>query len=102
AIAVFRAQVIGPLACRADWSHGELADALRELAAQPVRPPGSDHTRRYAASTLERWLYRWRRGGIEALTPRRRSDRGHARALNEEQRRLLLAIRREHPWVPSS
>jgi transposase InsO family protein len=101
-VAVFRAQVIGPLTCRADLTHGELAAALRVLAAQPVRPPGLQHTRRYAASTLERWLYLWRHGGLEALKPRRRSDRGHAKALTEEQRTLLLAIRREHPRIANT
>ena len=45
AVALFRAQVIGPLACRTDWTHGELAVALRALSAQPFRPPGSDRTR---------------------------------------------------------
>lgn len=102
AVAVFRAQVIGPLACRSDWTHGELADALRALSQQPVRPPGAIRSRCYAPSTLERWLYQWRRGGLEALKPRRRSDSGHARALSDEQRQLLLAIRREHPRVANT
>jgi len=98
-IAVFRAQVIGPLVCRADWTHGELAMTLRELSSVQVRPPASCRTRRYAASTLERWMYLWRRGGLDALRPNQRSDRGHARVLTDEQRILLLAIRRENPRV---
>ena len=102
AVAVFRAQVIGPLVCRSDWTHGELASALRALSTQPVRPPGSPRTRCYAPSTLERWLYQWRQGGLDALKPKRRSDRGHAQALTEEQRALLLAIRREHPRVAAT
>ena len=102
AVAVFRAQVIGPLVCRSDWTHGELATALRALSTQPVRPPGSPRTRCYAPSTLERWLYQWREGGLEALKPKRRCDRGHAQALTEEQRALLLAIRTEHPRVATT
>src|SRR5690606_1087998 len=53
--------------------------------------------RTFAVPTLERWYYRYKHGGIEALRPRARSDRGRARALSAEQRRLLLDIRREHP-----
>lgn len=102
AVAIFRAQVIGPLACRTDWTHGELAQALRALAAQPFRPPGSARTRCYAPSTLERWLYAWRRSGLEGLRPRRRSDRGHGRALTNAQRDLLLDIRRDHPQIAAT
>ena len=53
AVAVFRAQVIGPLVCRSDWTHGELADALRGLfdtAGTPVviRVAGAKHKRQFA------------------------------------------------------
>jgi len=99
AVAIFRAQVIGPLVCRTDWTHGELAAALRALSVQPFRPPGSEHTRCYAASTLERWLYAWRRSGLDGLRPRRRCDRGHGRVLTNAQRDLLLDIRRDHPQI---
>ena len=88
-VALFRAQVLGPVLCRGTLDHGELAEALRELAAQPVRPPGAVRTRTYAVSTLERWYYRYRAGGLEALRPRPRSDRGHGRALSDDQQALL-------------
>lgn len=96
AVALFRAQVIGALT-RAELDHGALAAALRELAARPYRPPGRRATKRYGVSTLERWYYAYRRGGLTALRPDARADRGHARALTPEQRTLLLDIRREHP-----
>ncbi len=102
AVALFRAQVIGPLACRTDWTHGELAVALRALSAQPFRPPDADRTRCYAPSTLERWLYAWRRSGLDGLRPRRRCDRGHGRHLTSEQHDLLLAIRRDHPQIATT
>jgi transposase InsO family protein len=88
--------------CRGALDHGELAEALRELAAQSVRPPGAARTRRYAVSTLERWYYRYRAGGLESLRPQPRSDRGHGRALTDAQRELLIAIRRAHPRVSAS
>lgn len=100
-VALFRAQVIGPLLCREHGSHGELAQAFRELAAEPVRPPGCDVTRHFAASTLERWYYAFKRGGLEALRPQSRAS-GYALALNDEQRKLLLEIRREHPRVSAA
>lgn len=96
AVALFRAQIIGPLANRS-FQHGELRAELRKLATVPYRRPGSPVTTRFGVSTLERWLYRFRLGGLEALRPGRRSDAGHARALTDEARQLLLDVRCEHP-----
>ena len=96
-VALFRAQVIGPLLCRGALEHGALAEALRELSQQDFRPPGASVTRTYSVPTLERWLYAYRDGGLPALRPQPRSDRGHGRLLTEAQRDLLLAVRKDHP-----
>ncbi|MGE0326020.1 MAG: hypothetical protein AB7K71_37620 [Polyangiaceae bacterium] len=69
AIAQFRAQVIGPL--RTFDSHGELAAAIRELAPEPVRPPGAEVSRSFAASTLERWYYTHRQMAWTAVAESR-------------------------------
>jgi transposase InsO family protein len=98
AVAIFRAQVIGALA-RANLARGELRAELRRLSSKRFRPPRSKTTRRFSVPTLERWLYAYRRGGLEALKPKRRRDCGHARGINDELRDLLLDIRREHPSV---
>jgi len=95
-IALFRSQVIGPLS-RCELVHGELRAELVELSQQRFRPPGSDHSRTYSVPTLERWLYAYRKGGLPALVPQARSDRGFAQQLTPEQRELLCDIRREHP-----
>lgn len=96
AIAIFRSQVIGPLA-RRDLTHGELRAELRRLSRQPFRAPGAEVSHTWSIPTLERWLYAWRRGGLEALKPRARRDRGRARRLSPALRELLLDIRREYP-----
>ncbi|OFX25447.1 MAG: transposase [Anaeromyxobacter sp. RBG_16_69_14] len=48
-------------------------------------------------TTLERWFYAYRRGGLDALRPLPRRDRGHGRYLTPEQRQLLVDLRKEHP-----
>lgn len=96
AIALFRAEVIGTLV-RRELTRGELAAAIRELAQLRYRPPGRPTTKRFGVSTLERWYYAYRHGGLEALKPDTRSDCGRGRDLTAEQRALLLDIRREHP-----
>ena len=96
ALAIFRAEIIGALT-RRPLARGELHAALRALAAQRFRPPDADHTRQYALVTLARWYYAYRRGGLAALRPQPRSDRGRAHGLSAAQRTLVLDIRREHP-----
>ena len=95
-VAIFRAQVIGPLLTRDFTSRGELADEIRKIARVNRLPPGSRISRKYSQPTIERWYYAHRKGGLRALAPRRRSDTGHARELTAEQRNLLHEIRREH------
>lgn len=101
-VAMFRVQVIGPLLARDFQDHGELADEIRAIAAKYHRPPESSVGRQYSAPTIERWYYEYKRGGLDALRPRRRSDAGHARELTDEQRELLIDIRREHPRATAS
>ena len=96
AVAQFRADIIGGL-CRRDVPRGALSRAFEELADQRFRPPGSETTRSYAPSTLERWYYAYKNDGLEGLKPKARADRGYAQNLSKQMRKLLLTIRREHP-----
>jgi len=97
-VAVFRHGLIGELASR-ELDHGERSSILRRISEQRVRPPGSDVTRCYSVPTLERWLYDFRAGGLDALVPKARTDRGRGRDLDPALRALLFDIRREHPDV---
>lgn len=99
-VAIFRHGLIGELAIRAGLlDHGERSEELRRLSTQRVRPPGSDTTRCYSAATLERWLYAYRKGGLAALAPQGRGDRGRGRDLDPALRELICDIRRERPSV---
>jgi putative transposase len=95
AVALFRSEIVGALT-RRDLDRGELRHELRLLARKRYRAPASKLARTYSVPTLERWYYRYKRGGLEALRPGPRGDRGRARDLTAEQRQLLLDIRREH------
>jgi putative transposase len=96
AVALFRSEIIGALT-RRELDRGELAQALAELSEQRFRPPNAKSTKAYSIATLERWYYAYKSGGLEALRPSPRSDRGRCRDLTPEQRELLAAIREEHP-----
>jgi transposase InsO family protein len=96
AVALFRAQIVGAL-CVRDLDHGELQAALAELSQQRFRPPRGHSTRTYSCSTLARWYYAYKDGGLEALCPQGRADKGRGRDLKPALRDLLLSIRQEHP-----
>jgi hypothetical protein len=56
AVARFRSEIVGALT-RKDLHRGELRATLRALSQERFRPPGSDITRSFSVTTLERWLY---------------------------------------------
>lgn len=95
-IALFRSEIVGALT-RRELDRGELAQALTELSEQRFRPPQAQSTKAYSVATLERWYYAYKSGGLDALRPSARSDRGRCRDLTPGQRKLLVAIREEHP-----
>ena len=95
-VAMFRASVVGHLAC-ATLGRGQLKEGLEKLTEQRFRPPGADVARTYSFSTLERWYYAYKNDGLAGLKPKPRSDRGHGRALTDELKTLLCQIRKAHP-----
>lgn len=99
-VALFRAQVLGPVLNR-DLQRGELLATLRELSTRRFRPPGAGCTRTYAVPTLLRWHRAYRKSGLEGLRPASRRQ-GDALAVSDELRALLLEIRRQHPATPAS
>lgn len=99
-VALFRMQVLGPVLNR-ELQRGELLAELRVLATHRLRPPGSPSTRTFSVPTLLRWRRRYLAEGLAGLRPASRRT-GDAQALSEDERELLLQIRREHPEVPAN
>jgi transposase InsO family protein len=96
AIALYRSEIIGSLT-RRELDRGHLTEALQELSQQRFRPPRSHSPRTYSVATLERWYYAYKDGGLEALKPQPRADRGRGREMPAALRDLLVEIRQEHP-----
>lgn len=100
-VALFRHSLIGPLALQS-LSRGQLAEELRRISQQRFRLPDSDNTRSFSVVTLYRWVRALRRGGLQALQPKARGDRGRGQTMPQELRTLLCDIRREYPDVTVS
>jgi len=94
-VALFRLAVLGPLISREHLEHGELKRLLRELAGRDYAIPASDR-HRIGEKSIEAWYYAWRRDGIEALTPKARSDRGQSK-LPAAMQTAILEAKRDNP-----
>jgi transposase InsO family protein len=92
-VALFRLGVIGDLLSR-PLERGELQDELKLRAQRRYRPPGASASRSYHWKTLQSWYYA-ARDGLDGLRPASRS-RGLALALDDDQREILLEMRRAH------
>ena len=92
--ALFRLGIIGDLLAR-ELHRGELKSELQQRAQARYRAPGADITHRYSWKTLQRWYYTAKKGN-RGLQPASRA-KGFALALDDEQRQVLLDVRRFHP-----
>ena len=94
-IALFRLSVLGPLASRERFARGELKRQIAELAKQRYDIP---HSRQVYLSEkgIETWYYRWLKGGIDALAPKPRNDRGKSK-LSSAIQQAIIRCKEENP-----
>jgi transposase len=94
-LALFRISVLGPLTSRGQLERGEIKAIVQELATKNYNIPDSRRVH-LSAATIMRWYYSWVRGGIEALAPTSRSDKGHTQ-LSAEVQNTVLQLKKENP-----
>jgi len=95
ALALFRFGVLGPLVS-ARLEHGDRRTYLTEAAARThVLPDGRFVT--LSARTIESWFYAFKKGGLDALHPEPRCDRGKCRAIAPDVAALIVRAKREKP-----
>jgi transposase InsO family protein len=95
-IAYFRYAVIAPLL--AEEPGVTLAERIRRQADRQWAYP-SGRVRTIAFATIEKWLYAYREGGIEALQVRRRRDAGTFRGIDEDLSARIDTILADHPTL---
>jgi transposase InsO family protein len=90
----FRYGVIAPLLAAEPGQ--TLKDRIQQQADRLwVFPDG--RVKPIGFGTIEKWLYGYRHGGIEALQVRRRCDAGRFRGIDEELAGRIDQVLREHP-----
>jgi hypothetical protein len=91
ATAAFRYRLIAEAL---EVSETAIARVLTTIAGRPHTDPRGE-TVRCSVRTLWRYLHAYRRGGLRALQPQRRRDRGQLRAVTPDVIERAVALRRE-------
>ena len=94
-IALFRYGLIAPLILET-LPRGELTRRAEEIASRAYDIPHSTR-RTVSIDTLLDWALRYRRNGLEGLTPQPRQDRGQARVVDPPTAALIEGLKRENP-----
>ncbi len=94
-VALFRYGLIAPLVLET-LPRGELTRRAQQIAARLYDIPHSTR-RQVSVDTLLDWTLRYRRNGLEALSPKPRQDRGQARAVATDTAALIERLKRENP-----
>ena len=68
----------------------------RRVSRTPMRLPDG-RTVKYKPKTIGKWVSLYRNGGIDALTPKTRSDLGKTRVLTEEAIDEIYRIKQKYP-----
>lgn len=95
-LALFRYGVIAEAVERDGSAPGQLTDLVREAAARTWYLPGKGAVT-VTERTVWKWLAAYRAGGIEALTPRYRKDKGQRRVVSEAVLQRAIELRKEVP-----
>ena len=94
-LAYFRFALIAPV-IQGTFSDASSAAYCRRVTEYPItRPDGSPF--QYKPATLERWIALYRAGGMDALMPKERSDKGSARSLSDECSLEIYRIKEKFP-----
>jgi putative transposase len=94
-VALFRFGLVASLVLET-LPRGELTRRAEEIASRHYDIPGSQRTA-VSVDTLLEWALRYRRGGLEALAPKPRQDRGRARVIPQPLADLIERLKRENP-----
>ena len=94
-LAYFRFALIAPV-IQGTFPDASIAAYSRRVTEKPIaRPDGVVF--QYKPATLERWVNLYKAGGMDALMPRERSDKGNVRSLSDECVLEIYKIKERFP-----
>ena len=72
-----------------------------QISSNPIEMPHYG-VRKYAPKTIESWYCDYMRGGLEALKPGYRGDKGSYRKIDSELAEKILEVRKAYPKAPNT
>lgn len=91
-IGLLRHQIISPVLMES--GRAQLA-YFKEMESREFDIPGKG-LRRFTATTMKGWLFRYRKKGFAGLVPQKRKDAGTIRILSDELKGRIRELRQEH------
>ena len=95
-LAFFRYGVIAPIVEADGLAYGQTTELIETLSAQSHFLPGKGPVS-VKERTVYEWLRRYRQGGLDALLPRVRKDKGKGRVVDEHIVSRAIQLRKENP-----
>lgn len=96
-IALFKYGIIAPV-CGGFLSQCSKAEFYRSAAEKEYTLPDGKK-RKYEASTIKKWTMLYAKGGIEALMPKKRADKGKSRTISEETGNQIRTYKEQFPKI---
>ena len=96
-IAHFRFGLIAPV-INGTYTEPSQTAYYKRVASEPLSLPDG-RVSRYSYKTLEKWVSDYNRGGIDALMPGSRSDKGVSRALNDTAVEEIYRLKEAFPRI---
>jgi transposase InsO family protein len=94
-LAYFRFALIAPV-LQGTFTDASIAAYCRRVTENPIpRPDGTPF--QYKPATLEKWITLYKAGGMDALIPKERSDKGSVRSLSDECINEIYKIKEKFP-----
>ena len=72
-----------------------------QISSNPIEMPYYG-IRKYAPKTIESWYCDYMRGGLDALKPGYRGDKGSSRKINAELAEKILEVKKAYPKAPNT
>lgn len=100
-IALFRYGIISPAVTGTYDESLSLKGFFRSAAERTYTNPRGETTR-VSAPTIERWFYRYQAEGFDALVPKRRTDTGKPRKMDDDVMEQIKFLKQEYPRIPAT
>jgi transposase InsO family protein len=94
-LAYFRFALIAPV-LQGTFTDASVAAYCRRVTEGPIRRPDGALFQ-YKPKTLEKWVDLYKSGGMDALTPKERSDKGSVKSLSDECINEIHRIKEKFP-----